>query len=412
MADTLVTINTVDDLAATPIDGVNVLIFDEFAAFVTSGLTGSMVPGQVEFLLPASPTGIPYSVWFYKAGVSFLPQAVWEIVVTEDPFVPLEMVGHEGLIGEVVTIAVSSSEVEPLEDVRIHIYSAVDLFLTEVRTGVSGAVDLILGAGTYILRLFKEGWTFLDGPTQTIEVLSPLPVGGTNEFDFFADAPEIPESTDPRMCLISGYFSDVSLHPLQRLRIRCMPQIICPDKNLSGFPGSGNPGVVLRNIILNEVVVETNTEGYVEILLPRASQYDVHIHGFENPGVPTYGQIFVPDSLSARVEDVFFPYVRDVIFEESSVTLAVEETAVVHPTAVGSNDQELFGTSSVESFLTFSSSDPLVASIISGAEGTLIIRGVSTGTATILVQRADSSFVPRVPDVPDLVVGVVNITVT
>lgn len=67
-----------DDLVPVPIDGVLVRVFDQTgASFITSGITGGVVPGVVEFTLNGEAVPVVYQLRFFKAGVSFVsPQAI------------------------------------------------------------------------------------------------------------------------------------------------------------------------------------------------------------------------------------------------------------------------------------------------------------------------------------------------
>lgn len=413
---TTVLVRTVDDqITPAPIDGVLVRVYDASGVFVTEGVTGSVTPGEIEFSLPGSPAGVDYILRLYKTDVSFLPQPRVDITVTDvDP--PATVVtGHIGATSEIVTLVAETEDAVPLpiESAIFKIYSIADSFLTEAESDVFGEAVLSLPAAQYIVRVSKPGWVFSGGPTQTIEVLSPLPVGSTNTFEFPAEEPVSPQSNDPNLCLLSGYFVDVAMRPLRNLKLRIMPIAINPDVKMSGFPGAGQPSLIVRKQILNEAVFETNDEGYVELLLPRGGVFDVHIHGYEIPSVPNYCQIYVPDASWARLEEVLFPYPASVEFDPTSLNLAVGDEEPITPTITGSNTQEL-DNQYAQQFIDFTVADPTIVGIAIASDGTLTISGLAPGSTTLTAARSgtNSTYVPRRPDIPDLVVTPVVITVT
>ena len=416
MANVTVLIRTMDDqLVPAAIDNVLVRVFDALDVFVTEGLTGSVTPGEIEFTLPGFVGGTDYILRFFKAGVSFLPEPRLDITITDVDPPATVITGHVGEIGAVATLVSQTDETTPvpIPDTLFKVYSALGAFLTQGPANAQGKLELPLDAAQYIIRMSKSGWVFTNGPTQTIEVLSPLPVGGTNIFDFPASQPVAPQSTDPYMCLMSGYFVDVAMHPLKRLRLRFMPVLNDPDVKMSGFPGAGDPSVILRNQIFNEVVFETDDNGYIEVLLPRKSCYDVHIHGYETPGVPQYAQIYVPDASWAHIEDVFFPYTVSVSFDPPAVVVPVETMQTSMPNIIGSNTQTL-DNKYAKMFLDFTVADPTVATAEVGSDGAIQVHGVAVGSTILNVARSStkSTFVPRRPDIPDLIVTPLAITVT
>lgn len=416
MGNVTVTIQVQDDqVTPAPIDGVLVRVYDAAEVFLTEGTTGATTPGEVQFLLPGDTGGILYILRFLKTGNSFLPEPRLDISVTDPAPSPFVVTGHVGDTSQVVTLAAETEDTVPLPlpDTRFRLYSISDSFITEMIADSQGKAQVSLEAASYIVRMVLDGWTFTNGPTQVIEVLSPLPVGGTNVFDFPASQPVMPVSSDPYMCLLSGYLVDDSLHPLIGVKIRVMPILTNPDVKMSGFPGGGDPAVVRRSMIFRESVFETDESGYVEMLLPRKSCYDVHIHGYESPTVPTYNSIYVPDAAGAYVEDVFFPYTAEVEFDPTSLTLAVGESGSVTPTITGSNTQ-ILDNQYAQLFVDFSVANPAIVEVAVGANGDVAITALQAGSTTLTVARSSekTTNANRRPEIPDLIVTPIPITVT
>jgi hypothetical protein len=413
MADVQVNVWTVDDVAIpAPIEGVSVKVFDEAGVFITSGLTGS--PGEIQFTLPGTTVGIPYILRLFKEGVSFLPQPRVDILVQEVSPIDIAVPGHVGDTSAIVTLVSSTTEAvpTPIPDTTFKLYSAADSYITDLIADSLGKAEIALPAAQYIVRLLNPGWLF-GTPTQTIEVLNPPPPPETNVFDFFASQPAIPQSSDPNLCLMSGYLVDVTMRPLKNVRFRVMPIMTEPDLKMSGFTGPGDPSVLVRKQIFNEALFETDETGYVEVLLPRKSCYDVHIHGYETPGVPQYAQIYVPDSSGAKLEDVLFPYTVSLTFDPQSLTLAVGESSSATPAIIGSNTQVLSNQYAAQ-FMDFTIVDPTIAGMAIGANGAIAVTGLAAGTTELTAVRSStkSTYVPRCPDIPALAVVPVIITIT
>lgn len=406
----------VEDGAAAPIDGVTCRVFTDPAdVFVTQGLTGNPNPGtgEAEISLNGDVTGIDYFVRLSKDGVSFLPSATVGISVTDPPN-PNNTFTFTGTVGEtavLVTMVVEDDQAvpQPVEDVRIRVFDATDTFVTELETDSSGEAEVVLDGDPdpgrdYIVRLFKSGWTFPNGNTQVIQVHEPVVAPATNTFDFEASEYVLPASSHPNMCLISGYIGNQARQAMKGVALRFLPQVECPDAYVSGFPFPGDPTVVDEMSLLAHAKFTTDADGYVEILLPRGATFDCHIYGLETPGVQIVHQIYVPDAAAASLEDVLFPYVASVEWDKSSIAIAVEGTGTLTPTVIGSNLQNIYGSVPIGALLEFSSDDEDVATVELQDDATLLITGLSAGTANISVARIDNTWAARQPPIDALVV--------
>ena len=426
MANVTVTVRVVDDQAIPAlVDGVLVRVFDDPGdTYITEGITGSVTPGEIDFTLFANSGGVGYTFILSKSGVSF-PPAPTKHVIAYDPPSPsnlFQFTAHVGLEGQLVTLVVNDDQLvpQPVSGVPLLVFDSTDLFLTELTTDVNGQAFLVLDGDpdpgrTYIVRVRPPaGSTVVDGPTKTIAVQDPLVAPATNIFDFTLHTATLPESTNPDMCLMSGTLVDQALRPLKKVNLRFMPRLDDPDAKVSGYPFPSDPAILQRQILLREAVFQTANDGSVEVSLPRGAIYDVHIHSFEMPGLPTTAQVQIPDRLSAQLEDVLFPYVAYVTWGTDTVSLAPGETAEVSLAVVGSNDQGVYGSVSVKALLDLAIDDESVARYEMTSEGNVLITAIAAGTAQLSVARKPGTFAVRIPEVPALIIApsaLVTITV-
>lgn len=419
MANVLVTIRTVDDqVVPVAIDGVLVRVYDDTDTYITEGLTGAgATPGEVEFTLNGDAVGVPYRLRLHKDDVSFPPAPTFDIAVLDPPDLSnntFEFTGHIGATAVLATLVVKDEVDNPLEGILIRLFDETEVLMAEALTDTNGELVLALEGlpdpgKTYLVRLSTPGRVVEGGPTQQIQVLDPIILPATNIFDFVASQPALPSSTDANMCLMSGFFVDTANRPLSKVRIRCIPLYTDPDPRPSGFPGAGTVAIIGRNQIIREAVFETDEDGYVEVVLPRGSIHEVHIHGYEIPGFPTIAPIYVPDALSAKLEDVFFPYISSVDFDLSTISFVTGDVQQIVPSLLNSDTRDM---SDSLRLLEYSSSDEDVATVSFDDSGNLVVTAIGVGTATILVERTADSFVARLPSIPELEVMPVSIEVT
>jgi len=406
MANVTVTIRTVDG-AAAPVDGVLVTIKDGVGTYLTEGTTDAL--GEVAFILNGDVAGIDYLAVLTKNGWNFPPAPTHAFSVTDPPSPSndFEFTGYEGASALVTTIITEDNAVpaNQVEGVRAWVYTAADVYITEGDTDVNGEVDFILDGsadpGTeYILRLRKDGYEFSPGETAKISVIDPLGVGQVNEFVFTLTAHTIPESSDPDMCMLSGYLVNSSLHRLADVTVDFHPRFGFNEYAL-GFHYPNDPSLVRRNVIIDGVVTKTDGEGYLEVSLPRGGVYDVHIHGMKHPS-EIISPIVVPDAAGWKLEDVFFPYALSVTYGSDPISVVVDGSTEVDLTSLLSNGLILEVGADVTRFLRFSSSDESVATVEVTEDAKLLVHGISAGTATVEVARVAGTWAPRRPSLPDV----------
>lgn len=320
-----------------------------------------------------------------------------------------------------VTLALKDDGGSPIDNVNAKVFDDSDSFIYSVITDVAGEATLTLDGIpdpglSYIVRWSRVAdMQMQDGLTQIIRVHEPVVPPATNTFDFTLEDVAAPESDEASMCLIYGYLADVSKQPIKNGTLVFLPRLYDPAAKVSGFPFPTEPAVVDGVMLVNEVRVKTNNDGYLEVKLPRTTIFDVHLYGLETPGVQLYAQIYIPDSLGAKLEDVFLPYVASVDTELDTVAVAVDETVELTIEATGSNGQPITDTGCLAALLEFTSSDEAVVGVELGDEGTLLVTGVAAGSATISVARVAYTSAPRVPAIPALVVNpstTIAVTVT
>lgn len=409
-----------DQPIPVPITGVLVHVFDNTGAFVAAGTTNPS--GETTIPLLGDPTGVPYTARFFKTGVSFSSNGTLSALVKDPPSPPntFEISGHVGMSGSLCWLRTLSDDPTPvpIPDCRIRLFDSFDTFMTELNTDASGEVSAILTGSpspgtTYITRLMKNGWTFEDGLTQLIQVLNPLPIGATNEFDFVAHTARIPESTNPYFCVISGYLCLASGAPIRRAKVRFCPRPQAPSYILSGGIGQSTPAIVEGKVLVGEVYETTSDTGYLEVTLPRGGIFDVDVLGWSDYLWPSQAALVVPTTAGAKLEDVLFPYTSQVVLGMASpISIPIGGYVEMTIKLLGSNDQEVTGKELVDKFIQWTIVDGTVVTAQITEAGLLRLDGKAVGSTTLTFSRTDDSYVPRVPSIPALIAPSLMIGVT
>jgi len=325
-----------------------------------------------------------------------------------------DIVVGEASLSTKIVVKDNTPGTNPIEDVNVRIYDENDVFVTAGLTDVDGEYDVFLAGDPdpgreYIVRLFKTGVIF-EYPTQKIQVLNPVLDPNTNTFDFTGQLTDLPVSSTPNMCRVSGYLTDASLRDLKSAVIEFAMIPIFPSNVVSGLHFINNPTVVNGNIIAKPTKVTTDADGYLEVDLVQGALYEVFIHGWQHPdGIAE--RVYVPEAAGAKIEDVLFPYVASTTFDASSVSVLAGESATIGVYATGSNGQVIVDLDDMNGLLEFTSTDEAVATVAVN-EGSLTITGVAAGSAVLAVGRREETNAARLPDIPAIVVPTVTITVT
>jgi hypothetical protein len=212
-------------------------------------------------------------------------------------------------------------------------------------------------------------------PVQ-IDVLEDQP----NDFNVYGETLQPPLSKDPRVCVAYGYFKDGTNRPFAGCTIHFMPKF--------------EPLLIDGNAVLKErSISRTDTDGYMEIGLIRCARYDVMIEGMEDE----IRTISVPDTANVNLPDLLFPVVDHVELQPTGpYQLHVGQELSVVTTVWTSSMVPLYGTAMYD--VRWSSSDPSILSC-TATQDTLILRGMSPGSAQVQGVRYDNSVV-RIPNTP------------
>lgn len=256
-------------------------------------------------------------------------------------------------------------------------------------TDVNGVASFLLPApATYQARFYKSLVSFTQPQLLDVQVAP-----ATNEFSVSGHVFAPPEAVDPRLCRCSGYFVAPNGAALPNVDIHIIAKF---DPIL--FQGKAVMGERIR--------LTTDADGYVQVDLIRFGQYEITVQGIED----CVRIIHVPDQPSANLPDMIFAVVAQVTFDPPgpySFPIGVDNEIVVTPTAYASDGRKLDGTAIED--IAWSTEDASIA-VVLPSDKTLTLRGLSSGTTSLLASRLDPSII-RIPDPP--IVGVpVPLTVT
>lgn len=405
-----------DDVVPVPVDGILVQTYtDPGDVFYTSGITGVTGPGEIELTMDGDGPGIGYLVRMALQDHSFAGQP--HSILVKDPPAPtneFEFETHVGPTALVVKLVMKDSNDDPLDGARARVYDDTDTFLAEATTGdlAPGEVDFPLEGAPdpgqqYLVRWRPPlGYQVTGGNTKILQVLDPLVPPASNIFDFVSTMKEVPESPDPLMCRLSGYFIDAAKRPLKGVEITFNAREGYPDNVVSGFPYPGWP-TVIGGFIMGAPQTKTVTDknGFVMVDLPRKSVFDVHISGLETPGMNIVEPVYVPDLPGIVIQDVLFPYIVEVTYVDDPITVEVGKVEIVDLSIFTSNKQEdLSPVTGLIPLLDFETGDEATAVTELNGDGLVTVIGVAIGATTLEADRVVGSVAPRSPPVPDLIV--------
>lgn len=243
-----------------------------------------------------------------------------------------------------------------------------------------GKVSLLLPSDqTYQLRFFKQHVSFSNPIYITVEQ-API----ANTFDIHGEPFEAPVSSDPRLCVASGFFRRPDGSP-------------APNVDMQ-FIAKFDPVLLEGDAVLVErVTIRTDSKGYAQVSLIRCAQYDVTIQGFEDSN----RIVNVPEQASVNLPDLLFPVVSQILFDPPPpFAISSGQEITVTPTVVTTDGRILEGTAVADVF--WSSSDINILGLTVAAT-TLNLRGSDVGLAAIQAVRSDTSII-RIPNTP--IVGV------
>jgi hypothetical protein len=210
--------------------------------------------------------------------------------------------------------------------------------------------------------------------------------------------------------MLSGYIMDVSLRPVRNKTIRFVPRPYIPTTEV-GLHFIGDPSIVRRNILSDEVKAVTDSNGYVELVLPRQGVYEMHLYGSEHPNEIT-ATINVPNRAGSKIEDVLFPYVVSVEYETDPIQIHVGEAVEVPVVITMSDDSVLADAATIIGLLSFDTDDNTIALANLLKDSILSVIGCKIGTTTVTVARKDNTYAKRLPDVSPILVTPATVEVS
>jgi len=271
----------------------------------------------------------------------------------------------------------STPDALPVEGVVVHAYNqAGTLRMGAQVTDVEGKASFLLEAPViYQARFFK-----LQVDVRNPQYLSVEESPATNVFTVTGDVAVPPTVADPRLCVAHGIFRRPDGSPAPFVDLHFTPKF--------------KPLLLEGNAVLNNrLSVRTDKDGYVEISLIKCGQYDVVLQGMEDQ----LRLVSVPETPNVNIAHLLFPRVQTVsAAPEGPYSLAVDEILVLTMTVVASNGLTLDGLATGD--VNWASSDPSILSVTLG-QGTITLRGVAPGTASLTCTRLDSSIV-AIPNTP------------
>ncbi len=287
---------------------------------------------------------------------------------------------------------------DALENVIVRVFSEDgETFVTQGTTDEDGQLILELAdLTTYWVRFFLEEYAF--DPRLTIDVDSGA---SSNEFDVEGQyLAELAPSATNYLCRVQGTVLGAHGAPVSGVRFT--------------FSLTGKPRVVGgRVMVISDVIVESDSDGWVEVELVRNGSYDCVVMGLED----TVYRVQVPDTDACRVTDLIWFYIAELSWDPDEVTLAAGDEEEVSPTVTLSSGTttpfEMDGDDwfYARSFLDFAIADEGIATYEWNEDDTMTITGVAAGTTTITATVKEDAESKREPS-PTRSLASLTITVT
>lgn len=264
----------------------------------------------------------------------------------------------------------------PISGVLVKVFSSAgDSSFGEMITGADGKASFLLyGPQRYQARAFKNSTGFTN-PTY----IDVDPEESSNCFLIAGSTIAVPSSTDPRLCLCSGYFRTPSGAPAAGIDIHIINRfkpLLLED----------------AGVVSERVRVRTDTNGWMQTPLIRFGEYDVLIEGFEDVA----RKISVPDAASCNFPDLVFETVSEVVISDAPLTVPLEDTLDVYPEVYTTTGRLLEGTAKGDVCWTVEDTDIVTMTVECDK---IVLYGLASGTTTLSVTRSDTSIV-RIPDPP------------
>lgn len=283
----------------------------------------------------------------------------------------------------------------PVAGVLVRVNLLDSTFVVEGTTDSEGDVRFLLPAGTYDIISYKPRFSC---PLFRLTVEA----GDPEVWQLTGHIYTPPESADPNLCRVSGFFIGVDGHAARdgKLIFSPQPELVSLNDDVLA------PGSYLQ--------VAPDTNGYVEIDLIRNVSYDVYIFNVPtlNNQMPPKIVVQVPDAPSANLGRMMFPVQVNTTF--SALTLALQYPGPDNDsilTTTTFNDGTVRSTSPGWATINAQVSDGTVVQVTT-LEGKLVIRPLKAGVATVTMTRALGTKIVYLPSLPGYTCDTLTVTVT
>lgn len=245
----------------------------------------------------------------------------------------------------------------------------------QAETNADGVASFLLPVQRYQVRFYKFATMFTN---PMLLALSDTP---QNTFRVFGFPVVRPVSTDPRICLASGYFRTAAGTPQKNLDIQFIAKF---DPLL--LEGAG--------ILSERVTIRTDDKGYALIPLIRGAEYDVTLEGMEN----IYRSVEVPNTSSVNLPDLLFPVIQGVSFDgvDGPISLAVGAELLLQGHVFTTDQREL---DELGSDVAWSQSNPTVLNFELRPGSQLWLQALNPGSCVLTGERKDKTII-RIPNPP------------
>lgn len=271
----------------------------------------------------------------------------------------------------------------PLEGVLVKVFAENGKGVYgEMVTGADGKANFLLnGPQRYQARAFKMSVGFKN-PIY-FDVIGEK--GATNCFLLTGSSVATPSSTDPRLCMCSGYFRTPSGAPAAALDIQFVTRfhpILLDD----------------AGVLTERITAKTDKNGWVQVQLVRHGEFDVMAAGYEDVA----RTIAVPDASSCNLPNLIFEVVNSVSVTPNPIQLRVGATIDVYSEVFTSIGRQIDGTAKGK--VIWGIENQLVATMTVQWDR-LTIYGNAKGSTLLTARRGDTP-ITRVPDPPILPNGI------
>ena len=297
----------------------------------------------------------------------------------------------------IIAVNVVDANAVPVQGMVVQIYNEANTVLLDSgMTDALGDAAFDEVAGRYQLRFYGEHILASVTSPQQINVRTPPPA---NAWQFTAATFTIPVASNPNMCRCWAFFRTASGRPLADQYIRLAPKM----DPVGMYPVAVGLGQQPEQLI-------TDSNGYVQVDLPRGAEFDVSLEGYMDRSF----DVAIPALTNQNLVDLLFPVPASVTFTPATaISVAADADAAAVAVALTMSDgRVLTGTTDPawSQYIDIESANEAIATVTPSA-GSFIAHGVAAGNTTITATIRAGVVLPRVPATV-LTVTPVAVTVT